>query len=60
MVVALVFYYGAVLTSSLHASTEQILTVFSMLLFSMVNVKAMLSLSTVSFLVYTYFSANKY
>ncbi|KAL1959688.1 hypothetical protein VTO42DRAFT_1274 [Malbranchea cinnamomea] len=43
-VYSLVFYYGAVLASSLKYSTEEILTVFSMLLFSMVNVKAALAL----------------
>ncbi|EAS29566.3 ABC a-pheromone efflux pump AtrD [Coccidioides immitis RS] len=43
-VYALVFYYGALLVSSMQYSTKAILTVFSMLLFSMANVKAVLSL----------------
>lgn len=40
--IALVFYYGAVLASSLGYSTKDILTVFSLLLFSLSNVNAAL------------------
>ncbi|KAI1974428.1 ATP-dependent permease [Ophidiomyces ophidiicola] len=43
-VYALVFYYGALLVSSMQYTTKAVLTVFSMLLFSMANVKAVLSL----------------
>lgn len=46
--IALVFYYGSVLVTSLDYSTKDILTVFSMLLFSMVNVKGVLSTSKLS------------
>ncbi|PGH10273.1 ATP-binding cassette, subfamily B (MDR/TAP), member 1 [Blastomyces parvus] len=41
-VYTLVFYYGAVLASSLEYSTKDILTVFSLLLFSLSNVNAAL------------------
>ncbi|OAX84230.1 hypothetical protein ACJ72_01392 [Emergomyces africanus] len=41
-VYTLVFYYGAVLVSSLEYSTKDILTVFSILLFSLSNVNAAL------------------
>ncbi|OJD22454.1 hypothetical protein ACJ73_06199 [Blastomyces percursus] len=41
-VYTLVFYYGAVLASSLEYSTQDILTVFSLLLFSLSNVNAAL------------------
>ncbi|PGH31809.1 ATP-binding cassette, subfamily B (MDR/TAP), member 1 [[Emmonsia] crescens] len=41
-VYTLVFYYGAVLASSLEYSTKDILTVFSILLFSLSNVNAAL------------------
>ncbi|EGE85851.1 ABC a-pheromone efflux pump AtrD [Blastomyces dermatitidis ATCC 18188] len=41
-VYTLVFYYGAVLASSLEYSTRDILTVFSLLLFSLSNVNAAL------------------
>ncbi|KAF3480864.1 ABC a-pheromone efflux pump AtrD [Arthroderma uncinatum] len=43
-VYALVFYYGAVLVSSSQYSAKDILMVFSMLLFSMANVKGVLAL----------------
>ncbi|KAM5468281.1 ATP-dependent permease [Microsporum audouinii] len=43
-VYALIFYYGAVLVSSSQYSAKDVLMVFSMLLFSMANVKGVLSL----------------
>ncbi|PGH28022.1 hypothetical protein AJ80_00277 [Polytolypa hystricis UAMH7299] len=43
-VYTLVFYYGAVLASTLTYSTKTILTVFSMLLFGMSNVNAVLTM----------------
>lgn len=42
-VTALIFYYGAVLTSSGNYSIEDILTVFTMLLFSIANVNAIIA-----------------
>ncbi|KAK2761305.1 hypothetical protein FQN54_001827 [Arachnomyces sp. PD_36] len=42
-VTALIFYYGAKLASSLEFSIEDILTVFSMLLFSLASVNGVLS-----------------
>lgn len=44
-VTALIFYYGAVLASSDTYSTQDILTVFTMLLFSIANVNAIISFS---------------
>ncbi|KAK2745867.1 hypothetical protein FQN57_003480 [Myotisia sp. PD_48] len=43
-VYALVFYYGAVLVTSMQYSTQAVLIVFAMLLFSMSNIKVVLSL----------------
>lgn len=42
---ALIFYYGARLAASLEFSIEDILTVFTMLLFSLANVNSVLSFS---------------
>ncbi|KAF3892071.1 ABC a-pheromone efflux pump AtrD [Trichophyton interdigitale] len=41
---ALIFYYGAILVSSSQYSAKDVLMVFSMLLFSMANVRGVLSL----------------
>lgn len=42
-VTALIFYYGAVLASSGHYSIEDLLTVFTMLLFSIANANAIVA-----------------
>ena len=42
-VTALIFYYGAMLASSGECSTQNILTVFTMLLFSIANANAIIS-----------------
>lgn len=42
-VTALIFYYGAVLASSGHYSIENILTVFTMLLFSIANANSIIA-----------------
>lgn len=42
-VTALIFYYGAVLASSKEYSTQDILTVFTMLLFSIANANAIIA-----------------
>ena len=46
-VTSLIFYYGAVLASSGNYSVEHILTVFTMLLFSIANVNAIVSFSEI-------------
>jgi ATP-binding cassette, subfamily B (MDR/TAP), member 1 len=50
---ALIFYYGAVLVSSGHYSIQDILTVFTMLLFSIANANAIIAFSK-------YFAARDY
>ena len=42
---ALIFYYGAVLAASRHYSIADILTVFTMLLFSIANANAIIAFS---------------
>ena len=53
--IALIFYYGAVLTSSGRYSLSDILTVFTMLLFSIANANAIIAFSRLNTAPCSYF-----